>query len=129
MDLLILTSVCTKATVSDNILLHNVDWKYASVQLKSNNTKGTLLNIYQNLSLKNTWNKTPLWLAFGVHGFKAPPPPHPPPPVNDSSYIQVINEQFNTSMLDKAKKMATFKSVIYIVHVLTELQMNGVRGH
>lgn len=79
MDLLILTSVCTKATVSDNILLHNVDWKYASVQLKSNNTKGTLLNIYQNLSLKNTWNKTPLWL--------------------------------NTSMLDKAKEMATFKSV------------------
>lgn len=54
LDLLILTSVCTKATVSDNILLHNVDWKYASVQLKSNNTKGTLLNIYQNLSLKNT---------------------------------------------------------------------------
>lgn len=30
-------------------------------------------------------------------------------------------------MLDKAKKMATFKSVY--LHVLTELQMNGVRDH
>lgn len=45
---------------------------------------------------------------------KPRPLPTPPPPVNDSSYIQVINEQFNTSMLDKAKKMATFKSVIYM---------------
>lgn len=30
-------------------------------------------------------------------------------------------------MLDKAKEMATFKSVY--LDVLTELQMNGVRGH
>lgn len=51
---LILTGGCTKATVVDNILQHNVDLKYAFVQLKSNHTKGTLLNIYQNLSLKNT---------------------------------------------------------------------------
>lgn len=55
--------------------------------------------------------------------------PRPLPlPVNDSSYIQVINEQFNTStcMLDKAKKMATFKSVIFMFWPNSKWTVNEV---
>lgn len=50
---LILTTGCTKATVVDNILQHNVDWKYAFVQLKSNHTKGTLFKSPRYMTLKS----------------------------------------------------------------------------